>query len=228
MDDRHGPLPPQLIGLTVVAGLIDAASYLLLGHVFVANMTGNVVFLAFAVGGAQGFSIAASLLAVAAFCLGAVSGGRVASVTRHRGRTLFLGTLIEAGFMSVAVLIVAFSGTPGDDAARYALILFMGLAMGTQNGVVRSLAVPDLTTTVLTLTITGIAADSRLGGGTDSRIGRRLLSAAAMFVGALVGTVVVLHLPAWIGVALPLVGAVLVAGVASRYASSTGAWARPL
>ena len=37
-----------LLGLTAVTGVVDAASYLGLGHVFTANMTGNVVFLAFA------------------------------------------------------------------------------------------------------------------------------------------------------------------------------------
>jgi hypothetical protein len=53
------------------------------------------------------------------------------------------------------------------------------------------LAVPDLTTTVLTLTITGTAADSRLAGGPGSRAGRRLLSAAAMFLGGLIGALLV-------------------------------------
>ena len=66
-NDRFGPLPPLLVGLTVVTGLVDAFSYLLLGHVFVANMTGNVVFLGFAVAGASGFSIAASLVALVSF-----------------------------------------------------------------------------------------------------------------------------------------------------------------
>ena len=65
--DKHGPLAPLLLMLTVVTGLVDAYSYLVLGHVFVANMTGNVVFLAFALVGAQGFSLGASLLALAAF-----------------------------------------------------------------------------------------------------------------------------------------------------------------
>ena len=51
----------MLVVLTVVTGLVDAFSYLVLGHVFVANMTGNVVFLAFALVGAKGFSIAGSL-----------------------------------------------------------------------------------------------------------------------------------------------------------------------
>ncbi len=44
---KHGPLPPLLVGMTLVTGLVDAFSYLVLGHVFVANMTGNVVFLAY-------------------------------------------------------------------------------------------------------------------------------------------------------------------------------------
>jgi hypothetical protein len=68
-----GPLPPLLLTLTVVTGLVDAFSYLVLGHVFVANMTGNVVFLGFALAGAKGFSISASLLALGAFGLGAVT-----------------------------------------------------------------------------------------------------------------------------------------------------------
>ena len=72
-----GPLPPLLVVMTVVTGLVDAFSYLVLGHVFVANMTGNVVFLGFAVAGAKGFSIAASLVALVSFGVGSVVGGRV-------------------------------------------------------------------------------------------------------------------------------------------------------
>src|ERR1700689_5475508 len=75
--DHFGPLPPLLVAMTVVTGLVDSFSYLLLGHVFVANMTGNVVFLGFAVVGASGFSIAASLVALVSFGLGSVVGGRI-------------------------------------------------------------------------------------------------------------------------------------------------------
>ena len=63
--------------LTAVTGLVDATSYLGLGHVFTANMTGNVVFLGFALGGAPGFSVPTSLVALGAFVLGAVLGGRL-------------------------------------------------------------------------------------------------------------------------------------------------------
>src|ERR1700761_690729 len=83
----HGPLPPVLVSMTLVTGLVDAFSYLLLGHVFVANMTGNVVFLGFALAGAPGFSIAASLAAGAAFPGGALLGGIVtARHAAHRAR----------------------------------------------------------------------------------------------------------------------------------------------
>ena len=87
--DKHGPLAPLLVVLTVVTGLVDAFSYLVLGHVFVANMTGNVVFLAFALTGAKGFSIAASLSALGAFSVGAMISGRlVAHLGPRRGRML--------------------------------------------------------------------------------------------------------------------------------------------
>jgi uncharacterized membrane protein YoaK (UPF0700 family) len=77
MNDRHGPLPPLMILLTVVTGLVDAFSYLVLGHVFVANMTGNVVFAGFATAGTPGFSLSATAVAVGAFAAGAFFGGRI-------------------------------------------------------------------------------------------------------------------------------------------------------
>jgi uncharacterized membrane protein YoaK (UPF0700 family) len=65
--------------------------------------------------------------------------------------------------------------------------------MGIQNAAVRKIAVPDLTTTVLTLTITGLGADSVLVGGTGSRAGRRLVAIASMLIGAVIGAILVLH-----------------------------------
>ena len=76
-DALHGPLTLLLIVLTVVTGIVDAVSYLELGHVFVANMTGNIVFLGFAAAGASQHSIAPSLVAIGAFLLGALAGGRL-------------------------------------------------------------------------------------------------------------------------------------------------------
>jgi uncharacterized membrane protein YoaK (UPF0700 family) len=203
---RHGPLPPLLVGMTVVTGLVDAFSYLVLGHVFVANMTGNVVFLGFSLVGAPGFSIAASIAALVSFWFGAFIGGRVgARLGQDRGQLLTTAVSVQAAFLTVAVILAAVSGNPVSGGFRYPLILSLALAMGIQNATARKLAVPDLTTTVLTLTITGIAAESATAGAAKSSNGRRVVSVTAMLVGALVGAVLVLH----VAIVLPLVMALV-------------------
>jgi uncharacterized membrane protein YoaK (UPF0700 family) len=225
---RHGPLPPLLLGLTFVTGLVDAFSYLLLGHVFVANMTGNVVFLGFAFAGANGFSIPASLVALGSFVVGALIGGKVGSwLGGHRGRLLAAATSFQALLLGASVVVAAASGEPVTSGYRYALIVLLAISMGIQNATARKLAVPDLTTTVLTLTITGVAADSAIAGGTGSAAGRRLVAVAAMLVGALVGAALALH----VHIAAPLVIALIVtAGVALvswRAVVADPAWVQP-
>ena len=158
-----------------MTGLVDAASYLKLGHVFVANMTGNVVFLGFAIAGAGGLSIGASLFAIAAFLAGSVAGGRLgARMGGDRGALLAAATSMQAVAVAVAAALAAAVGDHPGRPARDGLIVLLAVAMGLQNAVARRLAVPDLTTTVLTLTLTGIGADSSLGGGPGSKSGRRL------------------------------------------------------
>lgn len=190
--DRDAPYMPLLFVLTIVTGLVDAVSYLALGHVFVANMTGNVVFLGFAIAGAPDFSIAASLLAIAGFLGGAFVGGRLASgMSQNRGGFVATTMLVKLALVGVAFVVAMATGD--SLAARYTLIVLLALAMGLQNAAARHLAVPDLTTTVLTLTLTGVAADSKLAGGSGPRLGRRLLATAAMFLGAGVGAFLVLR-----------------------------------
>jgi len=75
-------LPFALLGLTGVTGLVDAVSFLALGHVFTANMTGNIVFLGFAIAGVPGVSAGRSMTALLAFLVGAMTGGRVLAAAR--------------------------------------------------------------------------------------------------------------------------------------------------
>ena len=211
--DPHGPLPPLLIVLTFVTGLVDAVSFLKLGpNVFVANMTGNIVFLGFAIAGATDISLVTSLVAVVAFLLGALGGGRLANrFDEHRGRMLAVATVIEAAFVGISLALVGFGGARSTGGtAHYALIALLALAMGVQNATVaRRMGVPDLTTSVLTLTLTGLAADSRLGGGEGPRPGRRLLAVGSMFAGALVGGLLVLWLSVGVAISLALAGGLL-------------------
>lgn len=217
----------MLIALTVVTGLVDAVSYIALGHVFVANMTGNVVFLGFAIAGAHGLSASASLLALAAFFAGALGGGRIAvRIGAHRGRQLVAGTSVSGSLLVIAAIAAAAVGQPVSQAARYALIVPLALAMGAQNAIARRLAVPDLTTTVLTLTLTGVAADSRLAGGSGGRPARRLIAVSAMLAGAVVGALLVLRVDLSLPIALAALLAVGVSITASRLATRPDAsWA---
>jgi uncharacterized membrane protein YoaK (UPF0700 family) len=222
---RHGPLPPLLLGLTLVTGLVDAFSYLLLGHVFVANMTGNVVFLGFAIAGAPGFSISASLVALGSFVLGALVGGKVGSgLGHHRGHMLTAATSFQVLLLGASVVVAAVSGDPVSSGYRYPLIVLLGVSMGVQNATARKLAVPDLTTTVLTLTITGMAADSTIAGGAGSAAGRRLLAVTAMFVGALLGAVLVLDVHIVAPLAIALIVAAVVGIVSWRAGASDPGW----
>ena len=226
-DSRHGPLPPLLLSMTLVTGLVDAFSYLLLGHVFVANMTGNVVFLGFALAGAPGFSTAASLTAVAAFALGALIGGRLGSRHRdHRGRLHSSAAAVQALFLAAAVVLAAAGGSLIAAGYHYGLIAALGTAMGIQNSSARRIAVPDLTTTVLTLTITGIAADSALAGGTGSHAVRRLLAVATMLAGALLGAALVLHTHAYDPLAIALTVIILGATVTRVMGKRDPNWVR--
>jgi uncharacterized membrane protein YoaK (UPF0700 family) len=222
-----GPLPPLLIAMTVVTGLVDAFSYLALGHVFVANMTGNVVFLGFAVAGAHGFSIGASLVALASFVVGSVIGGRiVARYGHHRGRHLAVAMAVESVFLATAVVLALWSSNAPQQSFRYALIVVLSIATGVQNANIRKLAVPDLTTTVLTMTVTGIGADSVLGGGKGSKSGRRLIAIAAMFVGALLGAVLVLHVRIVVPLAIAVVVIACVAFASYHAGKADAPWTR--
>ena len=171
---KDGLLPPLLVALTVVTGLVDSFSYLVLGHVFVANQTGNVVFLAFALAGVRGFSASASVAAIGCFAVGALITGRLGRFLASR-RDLLLGVTagIQAIIVAETVTMTALTPIPIPAGLRYALIASLSLTMGAQNATARKLAVPDLTTTVLTLTITGIAADSPIAGATVSRVSVR-------------------------------------------------------
>lgn len=214
----HGPLPALLLAMTVATGVIDAVSIISLGRVFVANMTGNIAFIGFALAGTPGFSLQASLVALAGFLVGAGIGGALVTRLRgHRGRLLATATAGQFVLLLAATVVTAVSSEPLGSGARDAAVALAAVALGVQNAVVRNLAVPDLTTTVLTMTLTGIAADLRRG---ELRVAlRRTLAVLAMLVGALVGAELVLHVGVSAGLAVATgINAVVMVGaaVASR------------
>jgi uncharacterized membrane protein YoaK (UPF0700 family) len=206
-------LPRLLLVLTAAAGLVDAVSYLELGHVFVANMTGNVVFLGFSIGGASGLSTLASLAAIGSFLIGAFAAGRVAmSLGDERADLLAAAVAAQLALVAAAAIVAALAGVQ-DSASRYPLIVLLASAMGAQTAVARRLGVRDLPTTVLTQTLAGLASELRISSiRSDPLVRRRLLAVAAMLLGALVGALLALNVASWTALAA---AALLLGGVAA-------------
>ena len=238
-----GPLPEILLMLTIVTGMVDAVSVLALGRVFVANMTGNVVFAGFAIVGAPGFSLGASLFALGGFLVGAAAEGRVASRVGHdRALHLRAAAGAELALVVIALVIAAASGDPAvthglldiapgsvpfGAGISDAVAGLLAIAMGIQNSAARKLAVPDLTTSVLTMTLTGIGSDSRAGRRGHLTLTRRLLAVLTMLAGAMAGAWLVLN----IGAVVPLAVAAVLLAITANWAvlavRHPGEWRSP-
>src|SRR5882757_8024836 len=104
---RH-PLVRALLVLTFTTGLVDAVSYLGLGHVFTANMTGNIVFLGFGIAGSGGLPVVAPLVSLGAFLVGAGAGGLLATrLAERHPEHLARALAIEVGLIAAAAVIAA-------------------------------------------------------------------------------------------------------------------------
>ncbi|HEY7835859.1 MAG TPA: DUF1275 family protein [Solirubrobacteraceae bacterium] len=119
------------------------------------------------------------------------------------------------------------AGTPPGDGARYAITATLAIAMGIQNAAAQRLAVPELTTTVLTKTLAGLASDGGDGAAAAVTRWRRLFSVAAMLLGALAGALLALEVSvaAALGLALALCFATALA--AHTLSRDTPVWASP-
>ncbi|MCV7287371.1 DUF1275 domain-containing protein [Mycolicibacterium wolinskyi] len=177
-----------LLLLTLATGIVDAISVLVLGHVFVANMTGNVIFLGFWFVPHSGVDLTAAVVAFAGFVAGTVLGGRLARhIDSHVRTWLTVALGVEV------VILTALSVLAGTGVLRYhdnsKLFLIAGLALtfGIQNATARQFGIQELSTTVLTSTIVGIGFDSRLAGGTGQREKLRYAVVATMCGGAVIG-----------------------------------------
>ncbi len=201
------PLTRALLVLTFTTGLIDAVSYLGLGRVFTANMTGNIVLLGFGIAGSGGLPVIAPMVSLGAFLVGAASGGILAArLASHHSRHVGATLAIEFSLLGIAAILAAVLTVNPNTAASDIIIALLALAMGVRNATVRRLGVPDLTTTVLTMTLTGLAAESPIAGGTGRGSVRRIAAVLAMLAGAVVGALLLRA-----SLALPLVAATALA-----------------
>ncbi|MGE2835314.1 YoaK family protein [Mycobacterium sp. SMC-4] len=177
-----------LLLLTFTTGLVDAVSVLVLGHVFVANMTGNVIFLGFWFVPHSGVDLTAAIVAFAGFVVGTIAGGRFSRHLDHHVRR-WLVTALGAEMVLLAVLAVLAGTGVLDyrDDSKLWLIAGLAVAFGNQNATARQFGIQELSTTVLTSTIVGLGFDSRLAGGSGQGEKLRYTVVLTMCAGAVVG-----------------------------------------
>jgi uncharacterized membrane protein YoaK (UPF0700 family) len=197
-----------LVALTISTGAVDAISWLGLGKVFSAFMTGNIAFLGFRVGGAPGPSVPRVLAATAAFAIGAFLAARIVrraqsteSLWSRPAIVALAGALaFQAAFLA---LWAAVSGNPSTGSGDV-LIALSGVAMGMQTAAIFSLGVRADFTTAATATLAVLMGD--LAGWSQTRGERRRLAGtiAGLFVGAVIGGTLVVNARTWAPV-FPLV-----------------------
>lgn len=217
-----------MLALTFSTGVVDAVGYLGLDKVFAGNMTGNVVVLGMALAGAEGLPWVGPLLALFAFMAGAVIGGRTLrrESTGWNTRTSWSFTAVALSLAALTVTALAVGGVPPKP-WEVVVTSVLAATMGFQAAVARHLAVKDVTTVVVTSTITGFAADSRLAGGSGQPWRRRAAAIVLIAAGALVGALLLrvqLALPLGLAALVSAAAAVLghVAAHESRGATAQG------
>ncbi|MGI8863399.1 MAG: YoaK family protein [Solirubrobacteraceae bacterium] len=184
---RH-PLTQALLLLTFTTGIVDAVSFLGIGRVFTANMTGNVVLLGLGLAGGAHLPVLAQSVSLAGFLVGAGCGGLLTARVGSRQRTHIGAALaIEIVLIVLATALAAIVSVRAGAASGVAVIAMLALAMGLRNATMRHVGVTDLTTTVLTGTLTNLATGLPVFGGSGKATARRVTTVIAMLLGALVG-----------------------------------------
>lgn len=177
-----------LLLLTFATGLADSISILVLGHVFVANMTGNVIFLGFWLAPRTVIDLNAVVVALPTFICTTIGSGRLSRHFGPRTRTWITTVLTTEIVLLVALAILAGTGVlryQGN--SKFIMIGILAVTFGLQHSSARQFGIQELSTTVLTSTIVSFGLDSHLAGGTGDRQKLRIGVVATMCAGAFFG-----------------------------------------
>ncbi len=226
-DPRQGSLPGILTMLTLVAGIADGTTILRVDHVFVANITGNIIFIGLAIVGARGFSITASAIVLASFIIGASAAGTFTPrPLTHRGRAAHAAVLLQLADLALATAVAASFPHP-TTAVRDVLLIVLPLGMGAKSAIARAINVPGLTTSVFTSTLTGLAAGGVKGDWRQPSFAVRMVAAFALLGGAMLGAVLALDTHIWCSFALATALLALTSLWSLRASRSRAPWTAP-
>lgn len=145
-----------LLALALGAGAADAAAFLGIGQVFIANMTGNTVLLGVAIARGNGGDFLRAASALVGFGIGVSIGTILISRSEPQfPRLARKAFLLEA--VALVVLLVCWAAI-GVSNAKYGLIAVAGLAMGIQSAAVLAAHTGGVATTYVTGTLTSAIA----------------------------------------------------------------------
>ncbi|HEV7579848.1 MAG TPA: YoaK family protein [Mycobacterium sp.] len=177
-----------LLLLTFATGLADSLSILVLGHVFVANMTGNVIFLGFWLAPRTSIDLTAVAVALPTFVTTTILSGRLSRYFGIRTRPWITTVLATEIVLLVTLSILAGAGVLHyHDNTKLIIIGLLAVTFGLQHSSARQFGIKELSTTVLTSTIVSLGLDSRLSGGTGERQKLRFTVVFTMCAGAFLG-----------------------------------------
>jgi uncharacterized membrane protein YoaK (UPF0700 family) len=216
--DRPQLALATMIALTFVTGVVDAVGFLGLDRVFTGNMTGNIVILGMGVAGADELPVLGPAVALAGFTAGAFAagwvlrdrpGGAPASTWDVRVTSLLsVGAAVLLALTVVAVVVESFG-------AHLQVVIATAIAavMGQQAMVARKLAVKDMTTVVVTSTLTSLAGETWVRGTSGAIVNRRFSAIVVIFLGALAGAALLqIHMAIPLGVSAAATVAVVITG----------------
>ena len=184
-------LRPGLYLVSAICGIIDVTCIKALGGVFAEMMTGNLLLMAVDVGSGGTFDRSSRYLwPLGAFALGAILGGRLLLLPEER-------KVRRAAFFIVWSTILFSAGIcwiyepNGNETLGHAITAILAFGMGLQTAILRRHGVQDLATNVMTLTLTALLSESRLGEGSRPNVLRRALSIGCFFAGGVVAAALV-------------------------------------
>jgi uncharacterized membrane protein YoaK (UPF0700 family) len=203
------PAPRSLFALTFVTGVIDATSFLALGGVFAAMMTGNVVFLGLRLSDSVHSSAVGPVLAIAAYVGASATAALLAKRTAGPAFGRRVSNAVEIGLLAGATCIAAATTLDADGPSGYATLVLLAAAMGWRATNVRALGSVDVPTTVLNLLMAaGPTVPSGGLAGVDDLRPRAL--AFVCFLGGAVTGGLLLKVDVWMPLALAVVLSLLV------------------
>jgi uncharacterized membrane protein YoaK (UPF0700 family) len=185
--------------LALVTGATDATAFEKLGNVFTSVMTGNLVLLGLALGKGTMRPVVHVILALTAYVVGTMLGGRIAGRPEDRDGhwplRLTIALCLEFALFVGFAIAWELHGDHASGALQVCLLMTCAVALGVQSSATLRLGMSGLSTTYLTGTLTNVV-HAAVHGRFGEESARGTLVLLALVSGAVLGGALALKVPA--------------------------------